>query len=164
VGSRGPVPNRSEDLARDRSRKGGETKAVTKGVLKPVFIPEPDPDWHRIARMLWDSLSETGMTEFYQQTDWAFAYSLCDDLSHYKKPYVTKDGFEIHKRSGQMLQTIYSAMSSLGLTEGERRRMGIELDEPASEEDSAAVLAIAEYEAELGTGDTDDPEEDDDDQ
>ena len=141
MGARGPVPNREEDLARPRSRKGSDQQPVTKGEMRPVKIPNADRDWHPIARRLWDSLKTSGQSDFYQNSDWAFAYSLCEDLSHYKKS---------GKRSGQMLQTIYSAFERLLVAEGDRRRVRIELNEPEDEQDSAAVLAIADYKKELG--------------
>ncbi|AFU61987.1 hypothetical protein SEA_BROPLEASE_5 [Streptomyces phage BroPlease] len=141
MGARGPVPNREEDLARPRSRKGTDQQPVTKGEMRPVKIPNADRDWHPIARRLWDSLKTSGQSDFYQNSDWAFAYSLCEDLSHYKKS---------GKRSGQMLQTIYSAFERLLVAEGDRRRVRIELNEPEDEQDSAAVLAIADYKRDLG--------------
>ncbi|WP_455583896.1 phage terminase small subunit [Kitasatospora aureofaciens] len=137
----GPVPNREADLARPRERKGSEIQPVTKGVMREVEIPGGDPDWHPIARRLWDSLESSGQADFYQNSDWAFAYSLCEDLSVYKQS---------GKRSGQMLQTIYSAFERLLVAEGDRRRVRIELHEPEPEVQSAAVLAIADYKKELG--------------
>lgn len=139
--TRGPVPNRSDDLARPRERKGKDIVPVTKGIARPTWIPDPDPGWHPIARQLWDALAVSGQSDFYQQSDWALAFSLCDDLSHYKNS---------PKRSGQMLQTIYGAMERLLIAEGDRRRVRIELDEPETENESAAVLAIADYRKDLG--------------
>ncbi|WP_406192387.1 hypothetical protein OH733_05380 [Streptomyces griseus] len=86
-------------------------------------------------------MKTSGQADFYQNSDWAFAYSLCEDLSHYKSS---------GKRSGQMLQTIYSSFERLLVAEGDRRRVRIELTEPAPEQDSAAVVAIADYKKELG--------------
>lgn len=152
MGQRGPVPNRSEDLARPRSRKGGEHTGsdITKGELRPVEIPEPDPDWHPISLMLWDGLIKSGQADFYQQSDWAFAYSICEDLSMYKKPLTDRNGEEYHKRSGQMLQTIYSAMERLLVTEGDRRRVRIELQEPQPEENPASLVVLDGYRQGLG--------------
>lgn len=150
MGSRGPVPNHSADLARDRSRKGGDQQEITKGVRREVEIPDADPNWHPIARMLWDSLRVSGQSDFYQQSDWAFAYSVCEDLHQYKMPRISSDGEPYFKRSGQMLQAIYSAMSNLLVTEGDRRRVRIELEEPTPDETPAAVLAIADYKNQLG--------------
>jgi hypothetical protein len=139
--ARGPVPNRSEDLARPRERKGRDIVPVTKGVARPTAVPDADPDWHPIARQLWDALDASGQADFYQQSDWALAYSLCDDLSYYKNST---------KRSGQMLQTIYSAMERLLVAEGDRRRVRIELNEPDDESTPASVVAIESYRRELG--------------
>ncbi|MER6231750.1 hypothetical protein ABT169_21745 [Streptomyces sp. NPDC001616] len=109
--------------------------------MKAVKVPNADSGWHPIARRLWDSLKTSGQADFYQNSDWAFAYSLCEDLSYYKKS---------GKRSGQMLQTIYSAFERLLVAEGDRRRVRIELTEPVPEQDSAAVVAIADYKKVLG--------------
>ena len=137
----GPVPLREAELARPRSRNGGEQTPVTRGVAREAKIPNADRDWHPIARRLWDSLKTSGQQDFYQSSDWALAYSLCEDLSYYKKS---------GKRSGQMLQTIYSAFERLLVAEGDRRRVRIELHEPEPPRDDATVLAIADYKAELG--------------
>ncbi len=139
--ARGPVPNRSDDLARPRERKGSDIVPVTKGVSRPSTVPEPDAEWHPIARQLWDALTVSGQADFYEQSDWAMAFSLCDDLSHYKKST---------KRSGQMLQTIYSAMERLLVTEGDRRRVRIELHEPDDDDTPASVVAIEGYRRDLG--------------
>ncbi|MEU6056974.1 hypothetical protein [Streptomyces sp. NPDC047097] len=141
MGARGPVPNRDVDLARPRSRKGADQQPTSKGEMKPVRVPSADPDWHPIACRLWDALKTSGQADFYQNSDWAFAFSLCEDLSHYKRS---------GKRSGQMLQTIYSAFERLLVAEGDRRRARIELQEPEPEETPAAVLAIADYKKDLG--------------
>ncbi|MEU8327320.1 hypothetical protein [Micromonospora sp. NPDC048839] len=137
----GPVPNREDDLARPRERKGGDVQAVTRGELRPVVVPRADANWHPIARMLWDSLKKSGQADFYQQSDWAFAFSLCEDLSVYKKS---------GKRSGQMLQTIYSAMTNLLVTEADRRRVRIELHEAEEEETPASVAVMDDYRRGLG--------------
>ena len=145
----GPIPNREADLARPRERKSGDVQSVTKGTLRPVKVPRAPSGWHPIAKRLFNSLKTSGQADFYQNSDWAFAYSLCDDLSYYKKPFVDRNGVEYHKRSGQMLQAIYSALERLLVTEGDRRRVRIELHEPEDDSTPAAVLAIADYQREL---------------
>lgn len=154
--TRGPVPNREADLARPRSRKGSGQMPVTKGQSLPPTIPEADPTWHPIAEMVWNSLATSGQAAFYQSSDWAFAYSLCDDLTEYKQA-CWKDGTA--KRSPEMLKALLSAMSNLLMTEADRRRVRIELQEPAPESDPAAVLAIADYRQELGLDDEPDNED-----
>ncbi|ATI18706.1 hypothetical protein SEA_DAUDAU_5 [Streptomyces phage Daudau] len=140
MGVRGPVPNRESDLARPRSRKGSDEQETKRGMMKPVVVPRADPDWHEAAKKLYDSLKKSGQSDFYQQSDWAYAWALMDDFSHYKKS---------SKRSAQMAQTLYSALGNLLVTEGDRRRVRIELQEPEPETTSASVLAIADYKREL---------------
>lgn len=144
------MPRRENDLARPRERKGKDQVAVTKGESRPVKIPRADPEWHPIATMLWNSLKVSGQADFYEQSDWAFAYSLCEDLSLYKKPSVSKDGEEYFKRSGQMLQTIYSAMERLLVTEGDRRRVRIELHEPEQNTEDEAGAVVLDAKKRLG--------------
>ena len=141
MGVRGPIPNREEDLARPRERKGGDVQEVTKGEALPTKVPHADSEWHPIARKLWDGVKASGQTAFYQQSDWAVLYSLCDDLSQYKKS---------SKRSSQMAQVIYSALGNLLVTEGDRRRARIELSEPEPEVKPASVTAIEDYKRALG--------------
>ncbi|MFC0622829.1 phage terminase small subunit [Kribbella deserti] len=140
----GPIPNRENDLARPRHRKGSDQTPVTKGRLRPTQAPDADPAWHPIATRLFESLSTSGQADFYQDSDWAFAYSLCDDLSYYKSG---------NKRSGQMLQAILSAMDRLLVTEADRRRVRIELHEPEPDTTPAHLVAIADYKADLGVVD-----------
>lgn len=105
------------------------------------MIPEPDEEWHPIAARLWESLALSGQARFYEPSDWAFAYSLMDDLTYYKKGA---------KRSGQMLASIYAAMSSLLVSEADRRRVGIELDRKTSEElESAGVAEMKKWQEKL---------------
>lgn len=141
----GPVPNRSDDLSRERDAQRGDKMPIAKGTLRPVEdVPAPGEDWHEIAVELYLSAAESGQSDFYQKSDWLLWYSLCEDLSYYKK---------MGKRSGQMLQTIYSTMTELLVSEGARRRARIELLEPEPEQDDATVLALAEYRSDLGMED-----------
>lgn len=126
MGTRGPLPKRKDDLNGHRSRAelAGETvqrapsaRAAGNGA-RVVKVPAASRDWHPIAKRLWKAMQESGQARFYEPSDWAVAYSLMDGLSHYKAQ---------SRQSGQMLQTIMSSLTSLTLTEGDRRRLQIEL-------------------------------------
>lgn len=138
MGTRGPVPKHSEDRKRRNSpaTDAGVEKVVVESSVD-ISIPTPDANWHPIALRLWDSLALSGQSRFYEPSDWALAYSLMDDLTYYK--FATK-------RSGQMLASIYAQMSSLLITEGDRRRVGIELARKSSEElESAGVMEMNKW-------------------
>lgn len=146
----GPVPNRSDDLSRKRDANRGDRPELKAGTLREVSIPHEDPDWHPIAKRMWKGLKTSGQSDFFQNSDWAFAYSLMDDLSMYKKPLLSKDGVEYHKRSGQMLQVIMQSLERLLVTEADRRRARIELSAPEEESTPAAVLVMNDYKKGLG--------------
>lgn len=161
MGKRGPAPNRSDDLA-PSSVRGRNAKHVaddvTRGELRPVRWPNTPSDWHPIAKMVWKSLKESGQADFYQQSDIAFAYSVCEDLSHYKQGSkgIDRETGELYNkaRSGQMLTAIMGALSNLLMTEADRRRVRIELQAPEPESTPASVLAIADYKRELEVEDS----------
>lgn len=107
MGVRGPVPEREDNLARPWSRKGSDEQEAKRRQMRPVRVPRADADWHPIAKQLYESLKKSGQADFYQQSDWALAFALCDDLAHYKKS---------GKRSAQVAQTLYSALGNLLVT------------------------------------------------
>lgn len=139
AGTHGPIPKRSDEgdrrtQARKVQQPGGISTAPHG---KHVTIPEIDDDWHPIAKMIWNGALEAGQAKFYESTDWAVLYNLCEDLSEYKK---------MGRRSAQMLASINSMMTNLLLTEGDRRRVQIELDRRSDDElESAGVSIMAAY-------------------
>lgn len=136
---RGPVPNHSSDLSRNRDANRGDRPEITKGKAREVGeIPVADPTWHPIAVRLWDALRTSGQSDFYQDSDWAMAYSLCEDLSYYKKA---------GKRSGQLLAVIYGTFERLLVTEGDRRRVRLELEGESTEDNG-----LKEYMEDDGPG------------
>lgn len=121
MGSRGPIPKASED--RQRRNKTPETgvrvENVGGGRSLHVVAPEPSPEWCSDARRLWDSFCQAPHVErFFTETDWAYAYFLMNEITRYA-------GAE--RQNGQVLTAINSALASLLVTEGDRRRLGIEL-------------------------------------
>jgi len=140
MGTRGPIPKRSTERRRRNTPAAGE---ITKSAgSKRVPVPRADPDWHPLARRWYNALSRSGQARFYEPSDWAFAYSLADDLSYYKSA---------ERRSGQMLASIYAGMERLLTTEGDRRRASLELERPGeAEEAPAGVTALDDYRAALG--------------
>lgn len=117
------VPNRSDDLARPRSRKGKEhAYEVTKAKAGQVSIPDPDPDWCNAAKMVWEAAQESGGSQFYENTDWAMLYLVCDQITH-----LYEQG---GRRSPEYLRVIVQTLGSLLFTEGDRRKVRIELERP----------------------------------
>lgn len=89
--------------------------------------------------MLWDSTIESGQADFYESSDYAFLYSICEDLSEYKRSV---------KRSAMMFAALNAAFEALLITEGARRRVRIELQDEPQEE--AEVVDMDERRRALG--------------
>lgn len=169
---------RTEELARDRERKGANATApAVLGLMRPVTIPHADKDWHPIAKRLYNSYKTSGQSDRWQNSDWAFAYSLMDDLSRYKfqedgqsnaaaradrwfeltEEERESEGFDKKRPphvpkggSAMKMNGILDALARLGTTEADRLRVRIELQEPAPEEDDAEVVAIDDAKRRLG--------------
>lgn len=140
----GPVPYRTEELSRERDAKRGDRPTLTKGTMRPVQIPAPDDEWHPTAKRLYQSLRESGQSDFFQNSDWAFAWSLCEDVSVMKNQQIYSG--KLHAES---LKGIYNALSNLMFTEADRRRMRIELMEEKTEEKTVGDEVVAGYRANL---------------
>jgi hypothetical protein len=135
----GPMPKRSEERSRRNKPENEGGVSLAKGERVPYRVPPVDSNWHPRAKQWYRSLSRSGMREFYELSDYEMARLLCDALTeYYKRP------------TAMMLATILQGMTSLGVTEGERRRMRIELEDPKEAETSASLVAIDTYRAQLG--------------
>lgn len=145
MGARGPVNYRTEELSRERdANRGGDRPDVKRGTLRPVIIPEPDPEWHPTAKRLYTGLMESGQADFFQQSDWAFAWSVCEDVSTLKF-YQLSSG----KPHAESMKALYNALGNLMFTEADRRRLRVELMEEEDDTESHGKTQVGEYQAAL---------------
>jgi hypothetical protein len=110
-------------------------------------LDEPVPAWEPITISFWESFARSGQSIFYEPTDWMTAYALMEVLDRWLKPQEVKVGqigsdrdaggggdvtylFEnrIIAMPGGTLTAILKGLSSLMATEGDRRRLRIELE------------------------------------
>ena len=170
-------PKREAELTRPRSRRGGDQAPTVHGTRREASIPNIPKDWHPVARRMFNALKESGQADFYQSSDWAFAYTVCDDLSRYKFAEdrhlaaaerreawyeMTEDereqaGMDRKKApsvpregSAMKLTAAMDALARLGVTEADRLRVRIELTAPSDPDADAEVIAINEYKKALG--------------
>lgn len=137
----GPIPNRSTNLSRERdANRGNDRPLLKKGTLRSVEIPDPDPEWHSTAKMFYMSFMSSGQADFFQDTDWAYIWNLCEEMSDYKRT---------SRKSAQMFDSLLKGMNNTLATESDRRRIRIELEEPEVQDD-AEIVAISDYKAQLG--------------
>lgn len=134
MGARGPVPKRSTQRRRTNKPKTSTTKAAG---AKKVAIPKADAKWHAAAKRWYADLQKSGQAAFYQPSDWALAWILAESMSRDLKPQVVgtiEDTGEliwaVIPLKGASLAAYLKAMSSLLVTEGDRRRAQMELTLP----------------------------------
>ncbi|MGJ9412381.1 hypothetical protein ACHAAC_06690 [Aeromicrobium sp. CF4.19] len=130
------LPNRSEDLtsAGERKRKERDT-TVARGRSIPATLPEPDPQWCTAARMIWDSMLESGGAAYFESSDYAVLHLTADQIDH-----LYQQG---GRRSPEYLRVIMQTLGSLLATEGDRRRLRIELQD-APDDDEGFLAGLEE--------------------
>lgn len=137
----GPLPKRDAERTR-RNKEPEGSVSLAKGT---AMGGDPFPvksHWHPMAVEWYESLNQSGIREFYERSDWATAMIVAEELTHYFNTSTSR-------RSAQMLTALFSMMTSLGATEGDRRRMRIELEKPKPEIQSVGVTALAGYKSKL---------------
>jgi hypothetical protein len=143
MGARGPVGKKNAE------KMGHRTKAELAGT-EVINLDEIDDDllaragegmipaeenWHPVALHWYNSLAESGQKIYYQPSDWAVAYMLAESISRDFKPQFVgqnpETGEPIFERiplKGASLGAYLKGFSSLLATEGDRRRMQMELE------------------------------------
>lgn len=138
----GPIPKRTEERTRrNKQTESGASNEVSKGVATDVTWPKADPTWDDFTKDWYNGLKKSGMSAYYQQSDVAMARIIANEMSIYQRE---------SRRSSMMFAALMTAMTGLGVTEGERRRMRIELEAPKELTKSASVTAIEGYKKALG--------------
>lgn len=135
-----PIPNRTEDLSRERDANRSNRPAVKNGELMPVKIPNAKPEWDTTVTRLYNAMKTSGQACYFQNSDWHFAHVILDMLNAQR---------QASRPSAQMMATIMQGLDKLLLTEAERRRARIELIAP-NDEDDIGVVSIAGYKQSLG--------------
>lgn len=132
---RGPVPKRSDQR---RRRNKPEVEITTAPGAAVVEVPPADPDWHPIAARWYESLAKSGQSRFYEPSDWAQARYVAEAMSR---------SLAGAKMSGQLFAAVVSASTSLLVTEGDRRRLRLELERGNAEAAAARDAKVTALDA-----------------
>lgn len=161
MGTRGPVPKRSTQRRRTNEPDIPITTIETPAGADPIIAPDSDQTWHPVARCWYESLVVSGQSEFYQPSDWATAVLVAESMSRDLSPQFvgfTESGEVIHESiplKGASLGAYLRAMSVLMVTEGDRRRVSLELAAHTPKADPDAERAagtVTDIRARLGGG------------
>jgi len=131
----GPVPKRSDERIRRNKPDVPIEKLEVPGTVEIPELGIENP--HPFVEEFYNSLKESAQSRYYEPSDWQYARWLCFAMDDYIKG---------RKPSAVMFQSINSALSDLLITEGERRRVRLEIERgqngPGEE---AQVTSIEEY-------------------
>ncbi len=154
MGERGPQGKRPEELRRRNKDKSVQTEGTAS---TDVVMPPAQEDWHPIAKQIYESLENSGQSEFYEPSDWAMAYMLAESISRDLEPQVVavpertgEPVFEKVPMKGASLSAYLKGFTALMVSEGDRRRAGIALerggaDPKAEQKEAAKVVAMEKY-------------------
>lgn len=140
MGTRGPVPKRTEQ----RRRRNATDSIESVPVATPIATPKADPDWNPIAIEWFESLGNSGQAKFYEPSDWAQARVWAEVLSR-----ALKQG---DRPSAVLIAAWSSGAGELLTTEGARRRLRLELERtPVADPDAErATGTITDLRSRLG--------------
>ncbi|MPZ27531.1 MAG: hypothetical protein GEV12_14260 [Micromonosporaceae bacterium] len=142
MGTRGPVPNRSDQ----RRRRNKPEVPVSTAPAGALADREPgDEAWHPIALRWYEGLALSGQSAFYQRSDWDTALYVAEAMSR---------NLQASRFSAQLFAAVMSATSSLLATEGDRRRLRIELERAKAKPDgpNEVVTELDEYRRRASAG------------
>jgi hypothetical protein len=161
----GKPPKRSDQRRRQNKVSPPVEKAIG---AENVPIPPVDKDWHPLVQALYESLPDSGQSQFFQPSDWAVAQVVCESLSRELRPMIVtdQDGHAILGNDGRpmtrklplrgsSLSAYLRAFQGLLLIEGDRRRLRLELErrQPGGDKSHApGVPNLDDYRARLAAG------------
>lgn len=132
----GPVPKRS-DQRRRRNKPVIPIDSVE--IQDEVIVPELGVDNpHQLVADLYDSLRISGQARWYEPSDWSRARIACQLLS---------DLLKCGRVNGMLYAAIQRDFDSLLISEGERRRVRMEIERQKGDDSEyqAKVVRLAGY-------------------
>lgn len=113
----GPVPKRSDERIRRNEDIIPVEKIETSGTVE---IPELNLPFGASQMVVdfYDSLKRSAYSKYYEPSDWEYARLTC---------FIMETIVKTPKPSAEMYKALQTAMSSMLVTEGDRRRLRIEI-------------------------------------
>ncbi|ASR77110.1 minor tail protein [Mycobacterium phage MyraDee] len=121
VPMRGPVPERSDQTVRRNKPEIPIEKVEAIGVVPIPDLDLDDPAFptHQLCKDLYESLRQSAQSKFYEPSDWQHARLTL----HFVNRLLWSN-----KPSAQMLASVNQMLTSLLMTEGDRRRVRMEVE------------------------------------
>lgn len=155
MGGRGPVPKRSDQRRRTNAPARPIDAVPTRSRAE---APAAAEHWHAVAAAWYESLAKSGQSVFYEASDWATAFLIAESISRDLNPQfvgLTEKGelaYESIPLKGASLSAYLRAMAVLMVTEGDRRRLQVELQKPQAvdPDETRASATVSDIRSRLG--------------
>jgi hypothetical protein len=127
----GPIPSRSDERVR-RNKDGIDIEKVTAF----GYVEKPEigfPNVHPLVKSAFESLKTSAQVRYYEDSDWQYARLTM---------YFLNEMLWQNRLSAQMLVAVNQMLSNLMMTEGDRRRLRIEIER--KENNPGATAAVTD--------------------
>lgn len=157
MGDRGPSGKRSD--MKNGHRTKAELGEITKGSAGAEIVWFDAPaDWQELTRYMYEGIQVSGETKYFEQSDVVAVRYLLENVDISIRPYEKmSDGKTVLDDSGKpimvvpkpnsnLVSAIMSGLGNLGLTEGDRRRMKMELvrdSGPNEDQENASSVVVS---------------------
>lgn len=135
----GAMPKRSDQVIRRNQPEVPITKVTAIGVVPIPELGIPNP--HPIVRDMYESLRNSAQSKYYEPSDWQYArltLHFVNKLVRSKTP------------SAMMLATANTMLTSLLMTEGDRRRVRMEIERQQAPADEKVATVADLFKERLG--------------
>ena len=133
MGERGPIPKRSEELVR---RNKPDVPVDKVDAIGTVQVPDLDiENPHQMITDFYDSLRDSAQSRFYEPSDWVYArftMHFANQLLYSSRP------------SSQLLAAVNQMLSNLLVSEGDRRRVRLEVERKTAGGEGAKVVQMSD--------------------
>ncbi|QCG76861.1 hypothetical protein SEA_XIANYUE_5 [Mycobacterium phage XianYue] len=142
MGTRGPIGKRDEERVRRNAPENPTETIQVIGTVKPPELGDVSHlgETHPLIIEMYESITQSAAVKYYEPTDWQFArltlYTLNQELiaaQHNGKPV-----------GAMKLTAINQMLSSLLLTEGDRRRVRLEIERNPGDPTTGKVVDMTD--------------------
>lgn len=132
MAGKGPIPKPEAQ----RRRVNKPATPISHGVARGSTKPDADRRfWHPVAAAWFDSLAESGQSDYYEPSDWQHATYVAELLTLSLIP----------PGNAALVAQVQAGMATLLTSEGARRRLSLELDKATVATDDPRVAVMARY-------------------
>lgn len=127
----GPVPKRADERVR---RNEPEIQIEKPEAYGEVEVPELNLPFGADPMVVdfYDSLAKSAFAQYYEPSDWEYARLAC---------FIMQTIVTSRRPSSEMFKALQTAMSNLLVTEGDRRRLRIEVQRGAEKSNDDEEMA-----------------------